>query len=65
MLFKLSVFMTGFLVGMLSFYGAAESQQATIGKTFDEIVKAAAKEGKVRIGSGLTEQEAPLGAQGV
>ncbi len=64
MLFKLSVFMTGFLVGMLSFYGAAESQQAAIGKTFDEIVKSAAKEGKVRVGTGLTEKEAPMVLKG-
>jgi ABC-type Fe3+ transport system substrate-binding protein len=59
-LLQLSVRMASFVVGMLIFSQPVASQPAAIGKTFDEIVKSAAKEGKVRIGSGLTEKEAPL-----
>ena len=63
-LLQLSVLMTSLVVGMLIFSQPVASQPAAIGKTFDEIVKSATKEGKVRIGSGLTEQEAPLVLKG-
>ena len=52
--FRFGALMAGLIGGMLICSQPAATHAATIGKTFDEIVKAAAKEGKVRIGSGLT-----------
>ena len=63
-LLKLSMVLTSVLVGILIFSGRAVSQSVGIGKTFDEVVKLAAKEGKVRVGSGLTVEEAPLVLKG-
>ena len=63
-LLKLSMVLTNVLVGILIFSGRAGSQSVNMGKTFDEVVKLAAKEGKVRVGSGLTVEEAPLVLKG-
>ena len=48
------------IFGVLWSAGQAASQAPALGKNFAEIVKLAAKEGKVRVGSGLTAEEAPL-----
>jgi ABC-type Fe3+ transport system substrate-binding protein len=44
--------------------GEAVSQSAGIGKNFDDVEKLAVKEGKVRVGSGLTAEEAPFVLKG-
>jgi iron(III) transport system substrate-binding protein len=58
------IFLTSVLAGSGFFVRSAPALGATLGKTFDEVVKAAAKEGRVRIGTGLTEQEAPMVLKG-
>src|SRR5215510_4222898 len=57
---KISVFLTGVFAAILIFSGRAASQSPAIGKSFDEVVKLAAKEGKVRVGSGLTVDLTPV-----
>ena len=63
-MFKIALSLTSVLVVILFFSPQAESQPAGIGKTFDEVVKLANKEGKLHIGSGLTLEEAPLVLKG-
>jgi ABC-type Fe3+ transport system substrate-binding protein len=48
------------LFGLLFSARQAVPQTPTVGKNFEEVVKLALKEGKVRVGSGLTAEEAPL-----
>jgi hypothetical protein len=43
-------------LGVLLSAGQATSQAPALGKNFDEVVKLAAKEGKVRVGSGCPSQ---------
>jgi hypothetical protein len=44
--------------------GPAASGAQPLGRTFDEVVKLAVKEGKVRVGSWLTADEAPVVLKG-
>ena len=44
------------VLGVLLSAGQATSQAPALGKNFDEVVKLAAKEGKVRVGSGCPSQ---------
>jgi iron(III) transport system substrate-binding protein len=64
MCLRLSVFLTTLVVSACFIVLSSVSQAATLGRTFDEVVKAATKEGRVRLGTGLTEKEAPAVLKG-
>jgi iron(III) transport system substrate-binding protein len=57
---KISIFAAILTYTVVVFSARVSSQPAGIGKTLDEIARLAAKEGKLRVGSGLTVEEAPL-----
>lgn len=63
-LFRMAMLLTSVVVGILVFSIPAGAQPAGIGKTFEEIVRLANKEGILHIGSGLTLEEAPLVLKG-
>ena len=62
--YNISMLATTIIFGVLIFSGQAVSQSAGIGKNFDDVEKLAVKEGKVRVGSGLTAEEAPFVLKG-
>jgi hypothetical protein len=60
----LSILLTSAALSVLVFCGRAAAQSPALGKNYDEVVKLAVKEGRVRVGSGLTVEEAPFVLEG-
>ncbi|MGH7773258.1 MAG: ABC transporter substrate-binding protein [Candidatus Binatia bacterium] len=61
---KIPTLLLSAFIGVLIFSDQAISQTTGAGKSFEEIVKLAAKEGRVRVGSGMTHNEAALVLKG-